>query len=87
MLTGLHVEHELAERPLEPGELTLENHEPGARHAHGRLEIHETEARAQVDVILGVVDGERLAPAVILDVGALVLADGYVRSRDVGQAR
>ena len=33
VLAGVEIEHELAERTFEPGQLPLQHHEAGARHA------------------------------------------------------
>ncbi len=83
MLAGLQVQHELAERPLQPRELSLQHHEPGAGDPRGGFEVHQPETRAQVHVVLGRRDGEGLAPAAHLDIAALVLARRHILGRQV----
>ncbi len=93
MLRGLQVEHELAERSLQPGQLAFERHEPGAGHPRGGLEVHQAERLAQLDVVLGRVQppggqGRRIAEAVglDLDIAVFVGAGGHAIGGQVGQA-
>ena len=87
VLAGLDVEHELAERPFQPGEFAAQDHEARAGHARGGLEIHQAQRRAQIDMVLGVLDGEGLAPATHLDITLFVLAGRHVGGRQVRQGR
>ncbi len=85
MLLGLQVQHELAERPLQPRQLALQGHEPRPRHPGGGLEVHHPQRLAEVDVVPGVGDGGGLAPAADLDVVLLVRARRHVVGGQVGQ--
>ena len=80
----MQVEHELAERPLQPGELAFQHHEARAGHARGGLEIHQARSLADLEMLLA--RGE-LRPVglelAILDVAVLVGALGHVRVRAV----
>ena len=51
VLGGVKVEHELAERPLQPRQLPLEDHEPGAGDPGRGFEIH-AEPVAEFEVLL-----------------------------------
>ena len=44
VLAGLQVEHELAERALQPRQLALQHHEARAAHPGGGLEVHQAQA-------------------------------------------
>ncbi len=89
----LVVQHELAERAFEPGEVAFQHHETRARHARGRLEVHHAEGGAEIDVVLGRGveppgrDRRAVGPARSLDVAGLVHAGRDVVGRQVGQPR
>ncbi len=87
VLAGLQVEHELAERPLELGELAPQHHETGAGQTRGAGEVH---AEAGADLVVRArVEREiaRIAPAPQLDVAGLVRTVGDVVGEDVGEGR
>ena len=84
VLLGLHVEHELGERAMQPRHRPAQEREAGARELDAGLEV-EAERRADVDVIARRErEFARHAPAPHLDVGVLVGAD---RNARVGQVR
>ncbi len=85
VLGGVQVEHELAERALEPGKLALEHGEPRARQFRRRLEIHQAERLADLEMLLRRIGAFRLADASDLDIVGLVGANGHVVVRQVGQ--
>ena len=84
VLLGLHVEHELGERAVQPRHRPAQEREARARELDAGLEV-EAERRADVDVIARRErELARRAPAPHLDVGVLVGADRHAR---VGQVR
>ena len=87
VLAGLQRQHELADRPLERGELAPQRHEARARHPRRPGEVH---AERGADLVVRLrVEGEvaRIAPAPQLDVAPLVGAVGHVVGQDVGEGR
>ena len=90
MLARVQVEHELLERPLEPRQRTLQHHEAGARQFCGRLEVHEAERLADLEMLARLVhalERRRLPPAAKLDIVALVIAVRRVVGRKVRDRR
>ena len=64
MLARVHVEHEVGQRPLQPGAHAQVHGEPRARDLGGALEIQNAQRRAQIPVRLGFeIELARLAPA------------------------
>ena len=86
MLEGLDIQHELAQRPLQPRQPALEDHEARAAHAGGGLEIHQAKGLAEIGVVAGGLDGEGFAPAPDLDIPGLIGALRHVRRGQVWQA-
>ena len=87
MLAGVQIEHELAERALEPRECRFGHDETGARHFRRGLEIHQPPGLADVDMVvrrktLG--KGRRRAVAMVLDIIVFVLAERHVGERNIG---
>ena len=83
VLGRVQVDHELAERPLEPRDAALENHEARAGELRGRLEIHQAEGLADLEMLLRAGEVPRVAEAVALDVAGLVRADRHLVLRQV----
>ena len=85
VLAGLHVEHELGERAVQPRDRAAQEREARARELGAGVEVH-AERRAEVDVVpRRELEAARRAPAAHLDVGALVRADRHARVGQVGQ--
>ena len=59
VLLRVQVEHELAQRPLQPGELALQHHEARAGQLGRRLEIHQPGSLAELEMLPAL--GEPLA--------------------------
>ena len=88
VLGRVQVEHELGERPLEPRQRTLQHHEACAGQLGRRLEIHETESLADLEMLLGrEVEAEDFADPAEFHIGALVRSHRHVLRRHVGDAR
>ena len=85
VLARVQVEHELPERPLQPGELALEHHEARAGHPGGGLEIHQAARprRARNAACRWRVAGACASKRPVLDVAVLVGALRHVRVRAV----
>jgi hypothetical protein len=84
----VQVEHELAERALEPRQLALQDREARTGNAGRTLEIHQPERFADFKVLARlVVPGGLLANHALDDVAGLVGTDGYIVQRDVRNAR
>src|SRR6185437_10210571 len=74
-LVCLQIDHELADRPLEPRELSLEDDEAGARQLAGACEIHQPERLAELEMLLRrEVEARRRAVAADEPVAMLVRA-------------
>ena len=83
----MEVEHELGERPLEPGERAGEHDEPRPGHLRRPLEVHLAQPRADLEMLLGrEVEFGPHADGAQDDVGAGVLPHRHVIGRQVGQA-
>ncbi len=88
MLAHMQIEHELAERPLQPCERALENHKASAGELRGGFEIHQPERLAEIEMLLGlVIVLFRCAVFVTLLVGARVYAIGHVVGGNIRQFR
>ncbi len=88
MFRGVQVDHELAERPLQPRELAGEDGETRTRKLGGPLEIHITKCFADFEMLLGcMVPAGLLADDAGHDVVVLVLAIRHVVEGNIGQAR
>ena len=85
MLGGVQVEHELAERTLEPREVAGQHGEARAGELRGALEIHHAERFANLEMLLRGIGAARLADAAELDIVLFVGADRNVIQRDVGK--
>jgi hypothetical protein len=85
VFAGLQVEHELAQRPLQPGNLALEDHKARAAHLGGGFEVHAAQGLAQIDVITGAVDAAWCSDPADLDIAMLINARRHVVSRQVRQ--
>ncbi len=83
---GLHIQHELRDRPLQPCHLPAQEGEARTRNLGSRLEI-EAKRGAEVGMLLGR-EGElaRGAPARDFDIARLVLAFRHLGGGQVGQA-
>ena len=78
---GVEVEHELGERPLEPGAEPPQHREAGLRELRASLEVEDPQPLAELPVRAGRErEGPRLAPAAHLDV---VVRGGAGRHRRV----
>ena len=83
-LDRVQIEHELRQRALQPREMRLQHHEPGAGDLHGSGEIHLAGGLAQRHVILGrEAEVALVAFAADLDIAGLVGALGHVVERQV----
>ena len=86
----MQIEHERRQRPLQPRQHALEHHEPRAGQLRRRLEVHQPERLADLEVLLGLVDAgklRRLPDAAHLPVARLVGADRHILRRQVGDHR
>jgi hypothetical protein len=84
MLGGMQVDHELTERAMQMGQLTTKHGETRTRQLGAGIAIEPAMTFAQLDVILdGEVEAARGAPAALLDVVVLVLADRHGLVRQV----
>ena len=85
---GVLVDHEAGNGALQTRQRTFQKHEARARHLSRRLEVHQAQRFAQLEVLLGrEVELLRLAPATDLPVVRLVLAVDDVGQRQVGDHR
>ena len=85
MLGRVQVEHELPERALQPRQLPVQHGEAAARQLGGALEIHHAERFADLEMLPRPVGARRHAADLAqLDIVVLVLADGHVVERQVG---
>ena len=87
VLHRVQVQHELLERARQPRERPLQHDEARARELRRRLEIHQAERLADLEMLLrreAVGKNRRLAVAAHLDIVVLVLAVGNVVERQVG---
>ena len=74
----MHVQHELGQRPLQARQRTLEHDEARTAHACRRLEIHETQRLAQLEMLPGgKIEFRRLTDPAQLLIVTLVLAVGH----------
>ncbi len=88
VLAGVQVEHELTERPLEPGKTLLENHKPRAGQFRRDFEIHLSQRFAELEMLLRNESVIPLRPElVVLHIGVLVEAVGDVVGRQIGDTR
>ena len=83
---GLQVEHELRQRPFQPRQLPLHDHETRAGDLCRSFEIHQPQPFADVEMLARLVIQSRgwLSPAPHFDVAGLVLAVRHVIERNVG---
>ena len=84
VLVRVQVDHELTERALQPREAAFEHHEARARELRRRLEIHEPQSLAELEMLLGAVERRRLSGTVTLHVAVLVCADRHVLLGNIG---
>ena len=88
MLTTMHVEHELDQRTLQPGELAAHDGEAGSRDTACRVEVQKTETGTKIDMIsclefkLG-----HVAPRQDLCIGQFIRTGGDVIVQQVRQAK
>ncbi len=91
VLAGVQIEHELHQRPLHPRQRALQHHETRAGELGRRIEIHQAERLADLDMLLRpepLGKLRRRAEAADLDIVVLVLALGRVfagQVRDRGE--
>src|SRR5579862_3785369 len=84
VLLGVHREHELPERAMQPGDSALEDVEARARELRSGLEVEAAQRLAHVHVVLRLeVERARRAPAAHLDVLVARTTLGHVGLRDV----
>ena len=86
MLVDMGVDHELAQRPLQPRQGAAQDDEARAGHLGRRREIHQAEFLADLEVFARRVRQPWLAGPTHLDIRAFVGAVGHVVGRHVGQA-
>ena len=79
VLAGVQVEHELGESALEPRESPLKHDEARARELRSRLEIHQAERLADLEMLLRL-EGEIRwrAPFALFDIGVGIGPDRHV---------
>ena len=83
----MQVEHELRQRALEPRQLPVEDDEARPRHARRALEVHLSEAFADLEMgARGKGEGARRADALHFYIAGFVGAVGRLGSGGVGQA-
>ena len=88
MLGGVHVEHELHQRAVEPRAVPLEHDEARAADLRGTLEVENVEPRADLDVIVRIeVKRWLVAPNTHLDVVVFGETIRRVRMRKVRQVQ
>ncbi len=84
MLVGVEVEHELADRPLQPRQTFLQHDKAGAAQLCGGLEIHRAERMAEIVMRLrgeGIV--AHRSEHVTLHIAVLVDAVGHLVQRQI----
>ena len=87
MFARVQVEHELLERPLEPGQRPLQYDEARAGHFGRGVEIHEAKRLADLEMLLGLEALRERRQATVLaklDIVVLVLAVRRIGERQVG---
>jgi len=88
VLVGVHVEHELDQRPMQPRHGAGERDEARPRHLGRQIEVHPAVARPEIDMILGFeVERRRRTPAAFLAVVGLVAPVRNLGSGQIGQAQ
>lgn len=88
VFAGVQVEHELRQRPVQPGDGAAHQGEAGAGELGGGLEVQPAMALAEGDVILDrEIEGTRDSPAAHLHVVLFVGADRHRLVRQVGNAQ
>ena len=86
VLLRMHVEHELDQRAVKPGDSAVQNDESAAGELRSRLEIEHAERPAEVGVVPGLeLELARLAPAPNLDVRRLIRAVRNVGTEQIRQ--
>ena len=87
MLARVQVDHELAERALQPRQRTAQHDEARAGDLRRGGEVHHAERLAQLEMLLRLeAEIARLAVLLQHDVGGLVRTVGHVGIEHVGQA-
>src|SRR5206468_6148440 len=80
---GVNIEHELAERALEPRQPFLQHDETRARKLRGRSKVHVTKSFAEIVVRPGRKAMNFLRTKMMMfDVVVLILAVGHLRRRE-----
>ena len=90
MMVRVQIEHELHQRAFQPRELALQHDEPRARHARRRLEVHQAERLADIEMLFWIGDDGLRSPLAHDDVAMFVRAFrhlGQRRIRDLQQRR
>ncbi len=84
MLLGVHLEHQLPDRAMQPRDRSLQYVEARARDPGGRLEIDTTQRGAEIDMVLHrEIERARRSPAAYLDVLVGRAALRYLGAREV----
>ena len=88
MFIDVQVQHELPQRPVQPGDRTAHQRKARTRQLRRRFKIQIAMLLTQGDVILNrKIELARRPPAANLDVVILILADRYPLIRQVGHAQ
>ena len=87
MLGRVQVDHELAERPFEPRQRTLQDHEPRTRQFRRRLEVHLAERLADLEMLPCGRQSRRLPGPMALHIAAFVGTDRHLGFRQVRDDR
>ena len=84
----MQIEHELAQAPLQPGERPFQHHEARPRDCGGKIEVHEPEPFADIEMLLRREGKLAYGPMFAdLAIGAFVAALGYFIERNIGNFR
>ena len=87
MLSGMQVQHELGQCPVQPGNTTAHHRKPGMGQPGSRFKIQAVQGLAQRDMIPGLeIESTGLTPGPDLDVVVLAFSGGYVFVRQVRNA-
>ena len=87
VLAGMHVQHELHQRAMQTRNGPVQRHEAAAGQPARELEVDAAEHRAEIDVILRLeIERRRLAPAALLAIVLLALADRHALVNEIWDA-
>jgi hypothetical protein len=85
VLAGVQVEHEVGQRALQPCQRALQHHEARAGQLRRRLEVHQPERLADLEMLPGLeVERARAPQLAHLDVGGFVRPHRHVVGRHIG---